>query len=311
MPSSPSELWIVADPNPLYTANPMAEEMVKLMQCMEVWGGNQRTDSGVVMPGLDAWIYSEPWQNETAGGDVHYLSSCASGQVVRMLVADVAGHGTKVADTAIQLRGLMRRYVNDHDQKRFVRSLNREFTAASDAGVFATAVAMTFDSPTNSLLICNAGHPPPLWYESAKKKWTYLDPAQSGSVNVPWGIVESIDYDQFAVPLRVNDLVLCYTDSLIEARTSATELLGTQGLLAVINALPLPEPRQLIPQLLASIDQLGHGSLNRDDVTCLLIRPNGLRPKIPFLDNLLSAPRFFAALAGKHFGWLGRPRHLY
>jgi phosphoserine phosphatase RsbU/P len=288
----------------------MATDTTKLMQCMEVWGGNTRTDSGVIMPGLDAWIYSEPWQNESAGGDVHYLSSCASGQVVRMLVADVAGHGEKVADTAAQLRGLMRRYVNDHDQRRFVRSLNREFTAASDAGIFATAVAMTFDSPTNSLLICNAGHPPPLWYESAKKKWTYLIPAQGCTVNVPWGIEESIDYEQFAVRLRVDDLVLCYTDSLIEARTSDTELLGTEGLLEMINQISVTDPGQFISQLLANVDQRGHGTLRRDDVTCLLIRPNGLRPKIPYLDKLLGAPRFFAALAGVHFGWLGRPRQL-
>jgi hypothetical protein len=304
------ELRIVANPVLLYTCNHMADETTKLMQCMEVWGGNQRTDSGVVMPGLDAWIYSEPWQNESAGGDVHYLSSCASGQVVRMLVADVAGHGSKVADTATQLRGLMRRYVNDHDQRRFVRSLNREFTAASDAGVFATAVAMTFDSPTNSLLICNAGHPPPLWYESERKKWMYLVPAQGSTVNVPWGIEESIDYEQFAVRLRVDDLVLCYTDSLIEARTSETELLGPDGLLSVINETTLTEPRRFIPDLLSAVDQRGRGTLRRDDVTCLLIRPNGLRPKVPFLDNLLSAPRFFAALAGMHFGWLGRPRKI-
>src|SRR5262249_52534986 len=131
----------------------MPDSPVKLMQCMEVWGGNQRTDSGVIMPGLDAWIYAEPWQNEQAGGDVHYLSRCASGQVVRMLVADVSGHGSSVASTATQLRALMRRYVNHHDQGGFVRSLNREFTVASAAGIFATAVAMTFDSPTNKLLI--------------------------------------------------------------------------------------------------------------------------------------------------------------
>lgn len=133
-----------------------------------------------------------------------------------MLVADVAGHGSAVAEMATQLRSLMRRYVNDHDQGRFVRSLNREFTGASSGGIFATAVAMTFDSPTNNLLICNAGHPPPLWYQSSKKIWTYLIPREAGSANVPWGIEESVEYEQFAVRLRVDDLVLCYTDSLIE-----------------------------------------------------------------------------------------------
>ena len=221
------------------------------MTCMEVWGGNTRSDSGVIMPGLDAWIYSEPWQHDTAGGDVHYRSSCASGQVVRMLVADVAGHGESVAKTAADLRALMRRYVNDHDQIRFVRSLNREFTAASSDGIFATAVAMTFDSPTNNLLICNAGHPPPLWYQSALKKWTYLVPDEAASANVPWGIVDTVDYEQFAVRLRVGDLVLCYTDSLIETRDADGELIGQAGLLGLIRQLDNPEPAGLVPRIIS------------------------------------------------------------
>jgi sigma-B regulation protein RsbU (phosphoserine phosphatase) len=277
---------------------------------MEVWGGNQRTDSGVIMPGLDAWIYSEPWQNETAGGDVHYLSSCASGQVVRMLVADVAGHGSAVAKTASDLRLMMRRYVNDHDQIRFVRSLNREFTAASVDGIFATAVAMTFDAPTNNLLICNAGHPPPLWYQSSKKTWTYLIPTEAGSANVPWGIVDSVDYEQFAVRLKVGDLVLSYTDSLIEARDGNGELIGPTGLLNIMRKLDNPDPAGLVPRILQAVDCHGNGSVNRDDVTCLLIRPNGLRRKVPYFDRLFAAPRVLGDWCGIHFGWIGRPRSL-
>jgi len=277
---------------------------------MEVWGGNTRTDSGVVMPGLDAWIYSEPWQHETAGGDVHYLSSCASGQVVRMLVADVAGHGSAVAKTADDLRALMRRFVNDHDQKRFVRSLNREFTAASSDGIFATAVAMTFDSPSNNLLMCNAGHPPPLWYQSSLKKWTYLVPNEAGSANVPWGVVDSVDYEQFAVRLRVGDLVLCYTDSLIEARDINNELIGPNGLLELMNEIGHPDPAGLVPRIIQAIDKRGEGNLSRDDVTCLLIRPNGLRPKIPYFDKLFAVPRVIGVWCGVQFGWIGRPQSL-
>jgi serine phosphatase RsbU (regulator of sigma subunit) len=277
---------------------------------MEVWGGNTRTDNGIIMPGLDAWIYSEPWQHDTAGGDVHYLSSCASGQVVRMLVADVSGHGSSVAKIAGDLRLLMRRYVNDHDQGRFVRSLNREFTAASADGIFATAVAMTFDSPTNNLLMCNAGHPPPLWYQARQKKWSYLVSSGIGSANVPWGIEESVDYEQFAVRLQVDDLVLCYTDSLIEAPDAAGELIGQEGLLELIRSLENPEPAGLVPRVIKAIDDRGKGGLDRDDVTCLLFRPNGLRPKVPYFDRLFAVPRVVGDWCGVHFGWIGRPRRL-
>src|SRR5215210_7622302 len=99
------------------------------MQCMEVWGGNQLADSGVVMAGLDAWVYSKPFGGAIGGGDVYYVSSCATGRITRLLVADVSGHGTAVRATAVHLRELMRRYVNHIDQMRFVRSMNQQFAA--------------------------------------------------------------------------------------------------------------------------------------------------------------------------------------
>ena len=99
------------------------------MQCMEVWGGNQAADNGVTMAGLDVWIYSKPYGESDGGGDVYYVSSCATNRITRLLVADVSGHGKAVQDLATELRRLMRRYVNHIDQNRFVRSMNEQFAA--------------------------------------------------------------------------------------------------------------------------------------------------------------------------------------
>jgi phosphoserine phosphatase RsbU/P len=95
------------------------------MQCMEVWGGSQLTARGVAFGGLDAWVYSKPYGNAQHGGDVYYASSCATGRIARLLLADVAGHGHSVASTAADLRTLMRRFVNRLDQSEFVRLLNQ------------------------------------------------------------------------------------------------------------------------------------------------------------------------------------------
>jgi hypothetical protein len=124
----------------------MADTAARHMQCMEVWGGNRVVDTAVSLPGLDAWIYSRPFKSD-AGGDVHYVSSCATGRITRLLVADVCGHGQAVASIAIQLRTLMRRFVNHIDQTRFVESMNRHFAEMAEAGSFATAVVNTYFAP--------------------------------------------------------------------------------------------------------------------------------------------------------------------
>src|SRR6476646_2282455 len=164
------------------------------MQCMEVWGGSQLTTRGVEFGGLDAWVYSKPYGNAQHGGDVYYASSCATGRISRLLLADVSGHGHSVAATAADLRTLMRRFVNRLDQTEFVRLLNQQFTVLSRVGVFATAIVATFFEPSRRLTVCNAGHPRPLVYRAVLRQWDFLGHDGSSDrctpSNIPLGLIE-------------------------------------------------------------------------------------------------------------------------
>src|ERR1700683_4263012 len=167
----------------------MTEQKTQHMTCMEVWGDSQLTASCIEMGGLDAWVYSKPFGEARRGGDVYYASSCATGRISRLLLADVSGHGNSVAATAADLRTLMRRFVNRLDQKEFVRLLNQQFVALSRTGTFATAVLTTFFEPTRRLSLCNAGHPRPLLYRAADSRWSLLGhadhPEKKGLRNIP------------------------------------------------------------------------------------------------------------------------------
>src|SRR2546428_5497803 len=92
--------------------SPVTDKPAQQMSCMEVWSGSQLTERSVEFGGLDAWVYSKPFGNAQRSGDVYYASSCATGRITRLLLADVAGHGTSVAAAAADLRLLMRRFVN-------------------------------------------------------------------------------------------------------------------------------------------------------------------------------------------------------
>jgi hypothetical protein len=286
------------------------------MQCMEIRGGNAPLDTAVNMPGIDAWVYSKPFRESAesgedahGGGDVYYLSSCATGRVTRLLVADVSGHGAGVCDLAGDLRGLMRRYVNYIDQTEFVRSMNRQFVKVSASGCFATALVTTFFAPTGTLTICNAGHPPPLRYRARTRTWDYLelrddprkqeesrdddDDASRTFSNIPLGVLSVTEYEQFDVTLDPGDLVLCYTDSLPEARTNAAVdgMLGLAGVLRIVRGLGDPDAGAFIPKLLGEIGALSSGNLDADDVTLLLFRPTSARTRTPLRDRLLAPVR--------------------
>jgi sigma-B regulation protein RsbU (phosphoserine phosphatase) len=270
------------------------------MACMEVWGGSQLTTRGVEMGGLDAWVYSKPFGQAERGGDVYYASSCATGRITRLLLADVSGHGISVASTAANLRTLMRRFVNRLDQTEFVRLLNQQFTGLSEAGTFATAVVATFFAPTQRLIICNAGHPRPLLYQAAKQQWSFLGAEatteDSSPNNMPLGIIDVTEYEQLDVELETGDCLLAYTDALIESRDANGEMLGEAGLLRILQLLGDVEPRLLTKTLLREIRDRYADNLTEDDVTVLLVRANGHRPRFSLRETLWAQLRFAGSL---------------
>ena len=255
----------------------------KQMSCMEVWGGNQAMDGGVMMAGMDAWIYSRPWREDLAGGDVHYVSSCASGRITRLVVADVSGHGISVADLAGELRQCMRHFVNHLDQRRFVQTLNSEFMRLSDTGTFATAVIGTFFAPNRFFSLVNAGHPPPLYYSQRDQAWTQLeDRMEEKSVaNVPLGISEDMRYHEIGLNLDVGDLVLFYSDSLLEM---SEKPLKPAQLLPMVEQVDVGRPEEMIQALIQATGGAAPGG--DDDVTVLLVRPNGMTPQFSLKERL-------------------------
>ena len=279
---------------------PESEPPPRSLQCLEVWGGNRAVSEAVTMPGLDAWVYARPYENSDGGGDIHYVSSCATGRITRMLVADVSGHGQKVSSVAVALRDLMRRYVNHLDQSKFVRGLNREFGQIDTGGRFATAIAATYWAPTETLVLCNAGHPRPLWYNARRAQWTVLianDAAHArtadddGPSNVPLGVDDAASYSQIGLKLGAGDLVLFYTDSLIEARSPGGELLGEEGLVELLAGLDVTKPEALVPTLLREIDRYTCHAPIGDDVTAMLLKPNMTRAPVSIAAGISSAYR--------------------
>lgn len=256
------------------------------MQCMEVWGGNREVDRHFEMPGLEVWVYSRPYLQADRGGDVYYISSCASGRITRTLLADVSGHGAEVAQTARELRDLMRRNVNYIRQSRLVTAMNREFGDLVENGGFATALVSTFFAPTRTLSLSNAGHPEPLALRAGSATWASLAPQQSQAApsregaasNTPFGVTEHAEYSETKARLEPGDLVLCYSDALSEARDADGRMLGSQGLCGVLDELAEVPAERLIGELRRALRELHPENLQQDDVTIVLFRANGTQP---------------------------------
>ncbi len=249
------------------------------MACMEVWGGNDAVDKNIEMLGLNSWIYSKPFAESDSGGDVYYLSSCATGRIIRLLVADVSGHGKQVQEPANNLKMFMRRYINQINQKRFVKAMNHALLGFAEGGLFATAVVATYFAPTRSLTLTNAGHPPPIYFDKKTGLWRLLKTSENETnkpIDIPLGIMDMSEYEIYEMRLNLGDVVILYTDSLIECRNANGDFLGEDGLCAMLNEIDTEDLEHLNTTILEHLRKLNPDNLKNDDTTLMIFSPNSL-----------------------------------
>ena len=184
----------------------------------------------------------------------------------------------------------MRRNVNVIRQTRLMAAINDEFGQIVNSGAFATAIVATFFSPSATLSVSVAGHPPPLLYRRSLGAWTLFaddtDQESSGPRDLPLGVTSSTDYGAMAVKFEPGDFLLAYTDAFIEARNAEGELLQTSGLPKLVNDAPQENRSDLVPWLVQRLRDLSPDNLQGDDGTLILLQPTGRA--IPLRDNLLA-----------------------
>ena len=262
---------------------------------MEIWGGNRAIETSFEAPGLDIYVHSQPFQNSEAGGDIYYLTSCASGRVSRFLLADVSGHGDSAAGIAKSLRDSLRQNVNKISQESFVAEMNREFRHLAKRSAFATAVVATFFAPRKTLDISVAGHPNPLYYRAESQKWVCLNPAETEAnfENMPLGIVKETTYPRRKVKTEFGDMFLLYSDAFIESAVDGKDnsQLGIEGVLELLNGNPCVAPAEVIPFLRGRIGKMATGNLLNDDAS--LILGHFTETKTSMRDNLMAPIRLF------------------
>ena len=244
------------------------------LACFELWGGNRSVDHPVELPGLAGWVYSQPLEGAAGGGDVHYLSVCSKGMISRVALADVAGHGSRASSIAENLRHVLHRHTDNWDQSALMRELNEAFALETVESQFATAAVLGFYLETAELLFSSAGHPPPLWYRAQENSWELLQDKTPLAVEIeglPLGLIPGTTYSQTAVRLGARDLLVLYTDGIIEADSSRRQL-GSEGLLDLARRLTTESPFEVSRALVSGVQAFRGDVPPHDDETLLVLQ---------------------------------------
>jgi phosphoserine phosphatase RsbU/P len=245
------------------------------LACLEIRGGNRSAVYRAELPGLNAWISSQPLQPATRGGDLHYLSVCSHGSISRVTLADVEGHGESVGGIAERLRDALREHADEWDQSALIRQLNDGFLKGARHGQYATAFLLSHYEATGELLFTNAGHVPPLWHRAALGEWSFLQdmtPYSKQIADLPLGMIPGTAYTQTAIQLEPDDLLVLYTDGVNESQDSDGEQLGLDRLLELANGLPGDSAEAAGEALLAAVARFRGAAEPEDDETVVVLQ---------------------------------------
>lgn len=234
-----------------------------LVQDAPVVAAMQREMAGAVPPvpeGLAVAGWSQSAEGVIAGDWWDVIPQGDSG--IALVVADVSGHGPSAGVTALRVRSIIRAGLAAGLAPEVVASMAAD--ACIDDTHFVTAILLVIDMESGTLTWCNAGHHPAI-VVTRDKESSLCDP--TGPLLSALGGEWSVRTQFF----RPGDVVVAYTDGLVESRNADGEELETSALSLLIRGMDAPvreHPEELIPLLLGQVRHRA-ADWRRDDVTVL------------------------------------------
>jgi sigma-B regulation protein RsbU (phosphoserine phosphatase) len=187
------------------------------------------------------------------------------GRRVGLSIADASGKGLAAALMIANVQSSLRTaaWFAPNDAAAVVSAVNRQVHSSSLADRYATLFYSVFDESTRTLHYVNAGHNSPIIVRGGR----LLHRLEASGP--PVGVFSDAVFTAEAIQLKPNDLIVVYTDGVVEATNATGEEWGVDGLLAAVIGGRMQEPDRIVEAALVALDEFSADG-PRDDATILV-----------------------------------------
>ncbi|MBN2644105.1 MAG: SpoIIE family protein phosphatase [Desulfuromonadaceae bacterium] len=205
------------------------------------------------------------------GGDYYDFFLHPKQQLLDMVIADVSGHNIGAA----LLMASARTFMQAHSQQtksapETLKILNHFlFSDLSHAELFITMFYLRYDLKRNALCYANAGHNQPLVYCPQTDSFELLD-----AEGLILGILEEVEFEERCITLKPGDIIVLYTDGIVEAQNSANELFGLERLKNTIRDHYKNSSQDIIDITMNAARMFQGRRHFQDDVTLIVLKVN-------------------------------------
>lgn len=200
------------------------------------------------------------------GGDFYDIFPLKDGSLF-IVIADTAGKGVSACLYSLGLRSILRSLTTSNfDLSEIILQANDLFLRdAKHSGMFVTLWAAIYDPLERALTYCSQGHPPAILIRRGKIEELWTAGIALGAQVLDVVTTKTIE-------LAPQDLLVLYTDGVIEAQAEDQDLFGQKRLLELlIRSEKLPPP-QIVEKLFAEIELFSQRVSQSDDIAVLSIK---------------------------------------
>jgi phosphoserine phosphatase RsbU/P len=218
-------------------------------------------------PTIDTFSYSgRCCQLRALGGDCYHFVPLPQNRLA-LAIADASGKGLAAALMIANVQSSLRTAASftPNDAAAVVDAVNRQVHSSSLDDRFATLFYGVLDGATQTLRYVNAGHNSPMVIRKGESV-AQLEPS-----GPPVGVFADSVYQESAVELSPGDLVVAYTDGVVEALSPDGEEWGTRGLLSAAAKSDSERPDEIVEAIFACLDDFSRGR-QTDDATVAVVR---------------------------------------
>jgi serine phosphatase RsbU (regulator of sigma subunit) len=213
------------------------------------------------------------------GGDLYDVFETSSGEVC-MVLGDVSGKGLPAALLMGVVQGAVRASritgpAANHEDA--AARLNRLLCAKTARERFVSLFWAYFDPLESRLSYINAGHLPPLLIKSNGPVPRVERLIEGGAV---LGLLPALRYTQAHCAIESGDLLVVYSDGILEAADELGEQFGEERIIAAALQCDSSEPAEICAGILRAVRKFAAQAPPEDDQTLMVARMQRLLPEL-------------------------------
>jgi serine phosphatase RsbU (regulator of sigma subunit) len=250
----------------------MGEQQKELMRSLRKAGEQQQMMLPDLpkIPGFDFEVLYRPMA--TVSGDFYDFIQ-VSDHELGLVVGDVSGHGMEAALVMSMVKKCLKIHGRGiSSSAEVLRVTNADVHEDLAQSTFASVFYGVLDTATRKMRFSRAGHSPLVLYNPARKPSLYPLEPKGIAIGIDKGPVFNRTLEEMELKLSAGDMLVQFTDGVVEAANRKKEEFGTERLYEAIEQYGKHEPKYLAHMIEISLQEFRQDVPAEDDVTVMCIK---------------------------------------